>query len=64
MRHTMRQFHEIGKQHQLKIARATLKMHEAAAAVLGGMDHAEAAQVLMRYGTPRDRVVAATFETR
>jgi hypothetical protein len=34
--------------HQLKIARATLKMHDAGAAIMGGMTKDEARKVIRR----------------
>jgi len=37
---------DVGKKHQLKIARDTMKMHCAGAKVMGGMDHVRAAEVL------------------
>ena len=37
---------DVPSQHQLKIARSTMKMHCAGASVAGGMDHKEAARLL------------------
>jgi hypothetical protein len=34
-------------QHQLKIARATLRMSEIGARIMGGMDHAQARAVIL-----------------
>ena len=38
----------VPEQHQLKIARSTLKMSDAGAAIMGGMNKAEAALVIYR----------------
>lgn len=37
---------DVAKQHQLKIARSTMKMHCMGAWILGGMDHVKAAELL------------------
>ena len=43
---------EVGKKHQLKIARDTLKMSCAGARIMGGMDHCEAFLILKIAGRP------------
>jgi hypothetical protein len=43
--------------HQKKIALATLKMHKAGAAVMGGMDHPEAVQCLKKMGMSKASLV-------
>jgi hypothetical protein len=38
----------VSERHQLRIALATLKMSEVGAKIMGGMDHAEAREVILR----------------
>ena len=44
---------DIGKYHQLKIARRTMELSCVGALILGGMDHTDAARLLGR-GIPDD----------
>lgn len=44
----MRRELSVPEQHQLKIARATLKLSELGAKLMGGMDHATARTVIRR----------------
>lgn len=46
----MRKPRDIGERHQLKIARDTLRMHDAGAAIMGGMSKDEARSFLLRFG--------------
>ena len=41
---------DVAKQHQLKIARATLKMNDAGANIMGGMTKNEARRFLYKHG--------------
>jgi hypothetical protein len=38
----------VPERHQLRIARATLKMHDAAVAIMGGPNKAEAREIIKR----------------
>ena len=40
----------VGERHQIKIARATLKLSEAGALISGGMTKAEAKEILRNHG--------------
>jgi hypothetical protein len=39
---------DVGARHQLRIARDTLKMSEFGARIMGGMNHAEAREIINR----------------
>jgi hypothetical protein len=43
----------VGEQHQVRIARATLRMSDAMARVMGGPTKAEARAILKRYALKR-----------
>jgi hypothetical protein len=52
--------HSVARKHQLKIARDTLRMSEFGARIMGGMNHAEAREVLAQAGWSANRI--AKFE--
>jgi hypothetical protein len=48
--------------HQRRIALNTLRMHEAGAMIMGGMDHIKAVQVLRKFGHT-DKEIRTRLET-
>lgn len=54
-------FQDVASQHQMKIARSTVKMPAAMAAVMGGMTPAEAHALIQQRGSLADKAMAAEY---
>ena len=47
---------DVGRRHQIAIAKSTLNMSEVGARIMGGMDHAKAREVLAKASWSRKRI--------